>query len=231
VVFRVGSAVLPPLGGDAAGPVGDTTVRRLQRQPVSPAAPTAGGQVLTWNGDAGHWEPAAPAAAAGPAAGDVTGRLDELVITRLQTGEVARNVAPQRGQYLFFDGDRWVPGFGVQAPGGIYQIVAAGYFEVPAVPGPATPIGEVYNSTRVQVSMPVTRGRTVNLLVAFGRGRVPTDGVTYVVKGTASNARSLAAVPLVFQSVSRNGVLLAASLANTNLEQIDRVMVEINRIG
>lgn len=283
VVFREQSAVLPPLGGDATGPVGDTTVERIQRQPVSASVPSDG-QVLTWNGGVGQWEPAAPASGGGgPAAGDVTGPLNDLTVTRIQrqpvsnvapsmigqflvwngatwqastgpaatgqllawnrneaanTGQWVTTAAPTReGQFLMWTIDpatsvgSWRPAFAVQAPGGVYRIVAAGNFEVRDVPGPANPLGDVYNTTAVEMMEPFGRLRIVPMRVTFGRGGVIDGEATYVVKGTAWNTETMQAVPLVFQGVSSEGVVVTASLEGTQMERIDRLTIEINRIG
>ncbi|MET0398126.1 MAG: hypothetical protein ABW277_15100 [Longimicrobiaceae bacterium] len=106
VVFREGSVVLPPLAGDAAGPVGSTRVERIQTRPVAGTAPAAG-QVLTWDG--AQWEPAnVPAAALPPGSGDVSGTYPALTVVGLQARSVA-NTVPTIGQVLTWSGTQWGP--------------------------------------------------------------------------------------------------------------------------
>jgi hypothetical protein len=106
VVFREQSAVLPPLGGDAAGPVGSNTVVAIRGVPVAAQAPGAG-QVLTFS--AGSWRPAAVPAPALPAGTtDVSGTYPALTVTRIQTRPVA-GTAPNVGQVLAWSGTQWAP--------------------------------------------------------------------------------------------------------------------------
>jgi hypothetical protein len=253
VVFREGSGVLPSLGGDVTGPAGSNTVERIQGFRVSPAAPGATGQVLTWNAAQRRWEPATPAGIA--PGGDVAGPLADLTVTRIRRQPVSDAAPSAAGQFLVWNGAAWQPspapalagqslvwrvdglsspgswraGFAVQAPGGAYRIVAAGNFEVKEIPGRATPLGDAYNSTVVEILEPSTRQRIIAMRVTFGRGGVP-DG-SYVVKGTAWDTETMQSVPLLSQGSSAEGVMVAASLAGTEMQRIDRITIEINRIG
>jgi len=299
------ASALPPVSGDVAGPLTAVTVTRIQGRNVSPVAPTANGQVLTWNQAQTRWEATAlPASALPPGSNDVSGTYPALTVTRIQ----GRNVSPAAptgngqvltwnqaqtrwepaappaatlppatmvgqflvwngtawvasagpaatGQFLTWSGTQWVttpqptvagqslvwtidptngrgswqPFFAVQAPGGVYRIVAAGHFSIAAIPGNATPIGAVYNATTVRVTLPGAPGR-FEITVGFGAAPVPA-GFTYVVKGTLSSAESLTAAPLVFQRVTTAGLVLGASFGFNSIERVDRIMLEINRIG
>ncbi|HEX8212593.1 MAG TPA: hypothetical protein VF584_20615 [Longimicrobium sp.] len=280
VVFREQATVLPSLGGDVTGPVGSNTVERIQGQRVSPTAPAANGQVLTWSTARRRWEPAAPATG-GTAGGDVAGPLADLTVTRIQRQPVSDAAPTAAGQFLVWNGTTWQasagpaatgqllawrrdeatgggqwaatdqptragqslvwtvdpatnagswrPRFAVQAPGGVYRIVAAGNFEVREIPGRATPLGDAYNATVVEMIEPSTRQRIITMRVTFGRGEVPAG--SYVVKGTAWDTETMQVVPLLSQGSSAEGVLVAASLAGTEMQRIDRLTIEINRIG
>jgi len=216
-------------GGDAAGPLADLTVTRIQRQPVSDAAPSAAGQFLVWNG-------AAWGASAGPAA---SGQL--LAWNRDEGSRRGQWVAtgqPTRpGQSLVWGVDpatraaSWQPGFAVQAPGGAYQVVAAGNFRIAPREGATvegTVIGAAYNGTRIRATL---RNGILELLVGFGTGAIAANA-SYVVKGTAASARLAAAIPLVLpdNGVTPEGIRLMANVGSMQAPA-DRVMLEINRIG
>ncbi|HEX8454336.1 MAG TPA: hypothetical protein VF647_19810 [Longimicrobium sp.] len=194
-------------GGDVSGPLADLTVTRIRGQPVSDTAPSAAGQLLAWNRDeaigSGRWAPTEQPTRAGQ--------------SLVWTVDPATNAGSWRSR------------FSVQAPGGVYRIVAAGNFEVKDIPGRATPLGDAYNVTVLEVLEPSLRARVIPMRVTFGRGKVPEG--TYVVKGTAWDSETMQSVPLLSQGSSAEGVMVAASLAGTEMQRIDRITIEINRIG
>lgn len=216
-------------GGDAAGPLADLTVTRIQRQPVSDAAPSAAGQFLVWDG--ATWEASARPAATGQFLAwnrDETSRRGQWVATAEPT---------RPGQSLVWSVDpatragSWQPGFAVQAPGGAYLVVAAGHFRIAPREGATvdgTVIGTAYNGTRIRATL--TNG-ILDLQVTFGAGAIAASA-SYVVKGTVSSLRMMAATSLILpdNGVTANGIRLMANIGSMQATA-DRVMLEINRIG
>jgi len=93
-------------GGDLGGTYPDPQVVALLGNPLS-GAPSANGQVLTWNGAA--WVPQAPPNFAGAAAGgDLTGTYPNPEVARLRGRDVSSN-APAAGQALIWNGAAWAP--------------------------------------------------------------------------------------------------------------------------
>lgn len=144
-----------PAGGDLADTYPDPRVTGLQGRRVAPAPPSPDA-VLTWDDDQERWEPrvhrhsmddltdvSAPAGSATD--GQVlTHRggvwLPEDAPSGAEMLDDLRDVdaaEPDRNDVLTFNGRRWVPrplpegssGSFVQAPGGEYAIVAAGFFD------------------------------------------------------------------------------------------------------
>jgi hypothetical protein len=216
---------IPSAAGDVTGNVGNLRVVRLQGRDMPNVAPAAS-QVLTWNGTG--WVPAnLPPPAIPPAAGDATGALGALTVVGLQ-GRPVSGAAPGPQQVLTWNGARWEPQFAVHSPGGIYRIVAAGVFS-----GAGAAVGTVYNRTRLIVSPRGTPASILDILVQFD-GFEPRAELTYVVKGTAWDSQSLIARPVVFQRLQRDGLMTGVNLSVEGTDRvisIDRIMIEINRIG
>lgn len=162
--------------GDAAGPVNSLQVLRIQGRNIASIPPSAG-QVLAWNAAQSRWEPATIAPSQGvlefsagqitsgtlaadrlpSLSGDVSGRPDAAVVTRLQ-GRPVSNQAPQHGQSLVWDGlqGAWRPQMVSGGGGG-----GGGYWFEGTVPGAIffpdrVGIGTDAPSTELQVAGTVT---------------------------------------------------------------------------
>ena len=119
------------LAGDVSGPAGSVSVSRIRGRAVASSPPSAG-QVLAWNSVSMQWEPVNILPSQGQIsisasqvqggtlayavlpslAGDVSGRPDQTVVSRIQ-GRAVANVQPLTGQTLVWDAylNLWKPGF------------------------------------------------------------------------------------------------------------------------
>jgi len=173
-----------PAGGDLNGSYPAPQIARLQGRTVAAATP-AHGQVLQFRESSppgnGRWVPAdAPAGGvSGPAGGDLGGDYPDPQIKALQ-GTALDAANAREEQFLQLRGETWVPGYAVGAPGGIYQIVAAGIFVVRDVPGDATPVAEPYNGLQL-----VALKEGMWELTGFP---IDQERFIYLVKGTAEGS-------------------------------------------
>jgi hypothetical protein len=160
--------------------------------------------------------------------GDLSGLHPGPRIARLQGTEVAAG-SPADGEFLGFDGGRWVPRPAVQAPGGAYAIVAAGRFR-----GDGQRIGPTHNGLGVGVTSVDSGGtRTWRFALEFDGYVLPADasGHTYLVQAAWQGTGTGEARPFRFAGFEADHVLLTVTLSSPNPNPVEELTVEISRIG
>lgn len=170
--------------GDLTGSYPSPQVDGLRGRPISLATPVDG-QVLVYvesSPGTGSWTPQTPpgGSTGGPAGGDLAGTYPDPTVDRIQGVPVSTN-KPNPGQYLRSDGVTWLPDHAVAAPGGPYEIIAAGRFRADGNTQPGLPIpalGTPYNGLELVVLDPAE-----NLYELVFNDYLP-DQYVYLVKGT-----------------------------------------------
>lgn len=159
--------VLPDLGGDLSGPIGNGVVETIQGVPIA-AGGASEQQVMTFVG--GTWRPANPPLVPSTVAGDVTGPLGATVLAAIHGSPVA-NQAPALDQVLAFDGAAWAPKTLAAAP----------------APPPVVLAGDVSGAAGATV-LNAIRGRPV-------ANQAPTAGQVLGFDGTNWTPQAVVAPP------------------------------------
>ncbi len=233
------------LAGDVSGPIAANVVRQIQSVPVA-NTPPADGQVLTFVGASGRWQPSAlPAPTPPTLQGDAAGPVGATNVQRIRGISVDPSIPPS-GSLLTAvpavtpSGVQWqavTPSFVVHPAGGpSYGIVAAGNLQVGAAAAPATSYQGL-----AAVPMPGAAANSGRVLLTFPAFK--PGAAQYIVKAMPSFEQALEAtfqsVPIIlFAGVSAAtnppGLLLQLVDARTGqalndaIVKVMRLMVEIS---
>jgi hypothetical protein len=155
------------------------------------------------------------------AGGDLRGRYPNPNVRRLQGRNVA-STQPEDGHALAWNESarRWEPKGLVQAPGGPYAIVAAGFFEADG-----SPIGIVYGDG-FNVTPQRVAGDYVLSFAEYDARMIKNEKVMYIVKGTVEGKDQATFQFLDFKDEG----LLTRVIDTENKPVKRRFMVEISRI-